>query len=174
MEASHPAARSCSRNHWARSCSRNVGAGTRQSWRWVSLIHCFSRVNHCRHSRTPRSSANSPILNPAAAFDAMWSNPVYQWGRGRTLQPAVTRTRPLPCDRLEDPLPFFLPESLHPFDDCSQQICATLELLSVSHADDQLAACVLPTPSGSSCVTQDCEGLTEGRHWYPKTLERFT
>ena len=28
---------------------QKVGAGTRQSCRWISLIHCFSRVNHCRH-----------------------------------------------------------------------------------------------------------------------------
>ena len=47
--------------------SRKVGAGTRQSARWISLIHWRSRVSHWRHSRTARLSASSLRLTPGAA-----------------------------------------------------------------------------------------------------------
>src|ERR1035441_670764 len=76
MEASHPKVRKRSRNQAARSCSRNVGAGTRQSCKCVSLIHCFSRVNHCRHSRTSRSPASSPMPMPVTPLAAMLTDSV--------------------------------------------------------------------------------------------------
>src|ERR1039458_6439502 len=67
MDVFHPNERNCSRNHAARSCSRKVGAGTRQSCTWTSLIHCFSRVKNCKHSRTPGWSASSVTFVPVNA-----------------------------------------------------------------------------------------------------------
>src|ERR1035441_7714293 len=67
MLASQPYDRNCSRNQAARSCSRKVGAGTRQSCTWTSLIHCFSRVKNCKHSRTPWWSASSVRFVPVNA-----------------------------------------------------------------------------------------------------------
>src|SRR5260370_36170782 len=45
-----PSARSSASSHSARRDSKKVGAGMRQSCRCCSLIHCFSRTNHCSAS----------------------------------------------------------------------------------------------------------------------------
>src|SRR5229473_1612008 len=51
MRATQPRARNCASIHSARFCSKKVGAEMRQSCKCCSLIHCFSRANHCRASR---------------------------------------------------------------------------------------------------------------------------
>src|SRR5713101_6047386 len=59
MRAMQPRARNCASIHSARFCSKNVGAGMRQSCKCCSLIHFFSRANHCRASRMGVELAHS-------------------------------------------------------------------------------------------------------------------
>src|SRR5258706_15176003 len=59
MRATQPRARNCASIHSARFCSKNVGAAMRQSCKCCSLIHCFSRANHCRASRIEVELAHS-------------------------------------------------------------------------------------------------------------------